>query len=142
MSYAWGRRSLEMRDSLMPELKALADDVLQAVPFDIALTDGHRGQEAQEAAFASGASKVRWPDSKHNRLPSYAMHLDPYPINYAQPCVYYVLAGIVLSTAKLHHLPIRWGGRWNGDYLDLAGEKFKDLAHWEMASFDPITLEV
>lgn len=132
MTYQWGSGSLKHRKEVHGDLSGLADLVLEIVPFDIALTDSHRGEKEQNKYFASGASKVQWPYSKHNRKPSWAMHLDPYPINYENHLLYYVLAGVVLAAAKAMGMQERlvWGGDWNQD-LDL-NESFRDLAHWEL----------
>jgi hypothetical protein len=47
---------------------------------DFAIIEGHRGKEAQNAAFERGASKVQFPNSKHNTYPSQAYDRVPYPI--------------------------------------------------------------
>ncbi len=140
MSWAWGDRSLEHRARLHPDLQALVDEVLRIVPFDVALTDSFRGMAEQMAAFADGATKVRWPDGKHNREPSWAVHIDPYPINYSNDLLYYTLAGVVMTAARELGMQerVRWGGDWNGN-LDLNEETFRDLAHWELRAEGSIT---
>ena len=128
--FKWGPSSLAHREQLHPDLQRLADVVLLLCPFDLSLTDSHRGKEAQHAAYHSGASQLDWPNSKHNKKPSDAMHLDPYPINYKNPKKYYVLAGIVLMIAFHLQIDIRWGGDWDSDY-DFTDQSFNDLSHWE-----------
>lgn len=133
MSYAWGQRSLQHRERLHAILVEVFDRALELAPFDLSITDSYRGKAEQEAAFERGASKVRWPDSKHNRAPTHAGHLDPYPIDYDDPLRYYVLAGVVLAAAKQlgWESKLRWGGDWDRD-LRLEEETFRDLAHWEL----------
>lgn len=59
--------------------------------FDHTILEGHRGQEAQHAAFVKGASKLDWPNGNHNAYPSEAADATPYPIDFAdgplvKPC--------------------------------------------------------
>ena len=46
---------------------------------DHSIIQGHRGKEKQNAAFDNGYSELRWPDGKHNALPSLAMDVETYP---------------------------------------------------------------
>jgi peptidoglycan L-alanyl-D-glutamate endopeptidase CwlK len=48
------------------------------LPFDLTILCGHRGQIEQEIAWKSGASKLRWPKSKHNAMPSLAVDVAPF----------------------------------------------------------------
>ena len=48
--------------------------------WDCAVICGHRGEAAQNEAFAKGTSKLRWPDSLHNQLPSLAVDVVPTDI--------------------------------------------------------------
>ena len=41
--------------------------------YDCKILCGHRTEDAQTEAFEAGFSKVKWPDSKHNKLPSEKM---------------------------------------------------------------------
>ena len=60
----WGRASSERLATCQPALIRVANGVLARR--DCAVLCGVRSRAAQEAAFATGASKVHWPDSKHN----------------------------------------------------------------------------
>ena len=46
---------------------------------DHSIIQGHRNKEKQNAAFDAGYSKLKWPDGKHNALPSLAMDIETYP---------------------------------------------------------------
>lgn len=133
MSWAWGRRSQSHLEALCSELVVIFDRALDMSPFDIAVTDSHRGEQLQNEAFARGSSQLRWPESKHNKIPAQAGHLDPYPIDYGQTHRYYVLAGVVFAAAHEvgYEHRLRWGGDWDRDF-DLEEETFRDLAHWEI----------
>lgn len=131
--WRWGRRSMVVWAELDPDLRQLADVVLAASPFDLSLTEGHRSEAAQTLAFNEELSKLKWPESKHNTLPARAMHLDPYPIDYDQWRLYYMLAGIVVARAEQLGIGVRWGGDWDQDF-DLNDQTFNDLAHWELTT--------
>jgi peptidoglycan L-alanyl-D-glutamate endopeptidase CwlK len=134
--FSWGKRSLYHRHRIHPSLRELVDGVLEVTPFDVSLTDSIRGKEMQDQYYAWGSTKLKYPMSKHNRVPSWAVHIDPYPINYENHLLYYVLAGVVLTVAEKIGMTdqLVWGGDWNQD-LDL-NETFRDLAHWELKYLD------
>ena len=47
--------------------------------FDHSILCGYRSEEKQNKAFGLGNSKLEYPDSKHNQLPSLAIDIAPYP---------------------------------------------------------------
>lgn len=114
-------------------------DVLNKVitVFDFTVLEGHRGQEAQDRAYARGFSQVKWPKGKHNATPSQAVDIAPYPIDWSnneaakQRFIY--LAGWVMATAAQMSIPLRWGGDWDGD-KDTRDEHFRDLGHFEISA--------
>jgi peptidoglycan L-alanyl-D-glutamate endopeptidase CwlK len=121
------------------ELQILFFEVVRF--FDCTVLEGHRGEEEQNDAFARGATKLKWPDGKHNREPSIAIDVAPYPINFSQEpkniARYYLFAGYVLGIAEQLKAQgkmtysIRWGGDWDSD-KDLSDQKFDDLVHFEL----------
>ena len=54
--------------------------MMQKQVMDFAIICGHRGENEQNAAFAAGRSKVKYPYSKHNMKPARAYDRVPYPI--------------------------------------------------------------
>ena len=46
---------------------------------DCTILVGHRGKIAQNIAFYTGKSKLKYPKSKHNSFPSEAVDVIPYP---------------------------------------------------------------
>ena len=103
--------------------------------FDFTVLEGHRGEAAQNAAYDRGASKVRWPHGKHNSVPSKAVDIAPYPIDWSDKEAarqrFCYLAGFVMAVAIQRNCPIRWGGDWDGDQ-DTRDEHFRDLGHFEI----------
>lgn len=121
---------------------ATCDDRLQRVMeaaiqhIDFSVLEGHRGQADQDRAVAEGNSKTPWPGSKHNSVPSLAVDIAPYPVDWSdtpkarERFVY--LAGVVMTCAKQLGIRLRWGGDWNGND-DMRDEPaFRDYPHFEI----------
>lgn len=105
-----------------------------ALRWPLMVLEGHRGQEAQDAAYAAGKSKLKYPHGKHNSLPSQAVDVIPTSngqIDWNDTKRICFFAGYVLATADSLGLDIRWGGDWDGDY-DLRDNTFNDLVHFEI----------
>lgn len=77
----FGAMSRGHLSSCADELILLAENTIAVVPpaFDFSVICGHRGEAAQERAFAEGNSKKRWGESAHNVFPSRALDFMPYP---------------------------------------------------------------
>ncbi|RME64971.1 MAG: M15 family peptidase [Alphaproteobacteria bacterium] len=110
-------------------LQAVFNRVIEMI--DCSILVGHRDKTAQNAAYVAGRSRLDWPKSKHNRLPSLAVDAVPYPIDWDDRERFYLFAGIVLATAAAQGTRLRWGGDWNGDFR-LADNRFDDLPHFEI----------
>lgn len=92
---------------------------------------GHRNEEEQNRAYEDGFSKVVFPDSKHNSLPSRAIDVAPLPIDWNSKEDFYYFAGHVRMIAESQGVKIRWGGDWNRN-LNLKDQTFFDLVHFEL----------
>jgi len=94
---------------------------------------GHRTEEEQNEAFNAKPqrSKVQWPNSKHNSLPSLAADVAPYPLDWNDHARFVQFAGFVLGVAAVLGVKLRWGGDWNlnGTSKD---ESFFDGPHFEI----------
>lgn len=90
------------------DLQRLFNDVIQYT--DCTVLDGHRDQAAQDDAFINGYSKVEWPDSNHNVLPSMAVDVVPYPIDWDNIERFKRFASYVKKTADEMCIEVRWGG--------------------------------
>jgi peptidoglycan L-alanyl-D-glutamate endopeptidase CwlK len=135
MSFAWGERSILRLDSCHPLLLSLMKRVIKRkdLPCDLTILCGHRNQKEQDAAFASGNSKLKWPRSKHNSVPSMAVDVAPMLGAYASWDwdLYNKVAPLVKDEwGKMEEeglvpagTKLSWGGDW---------AKFKDGPHWEL----------
>lgn len=128
---SFGKRSTRELETCHPRLRQLFKEVVKH--FDCAVICGRRGKAAQDLAVAQGFSKVEWPNSKHNTaegVPSLAVDVVPYPIDWDDKKRFYHFAGYVRGVAQTMGLQIRWGGDWDGD-KDLNDQTFIDLPHFE-----------
>lgn len=112
-----------------PDLQRLFNEVIKT--FDCVVLEGHRGEAAQEEAVRTGKSKIHWPNGNHNKLPSRAVDVAPYPVNWKDTQRFYYFAGYVKGIASTLGLKIRWGGDWDSD-TDLHDQTFYDLPHFEL----------
>jgi hypothetical protein len=133
MSRGWSKRSKEVYGTLDPRLQILVTRIRDEV-VDISLVCGHRTKDEQNAAFDAGYSQLRWPAGKHNKLPSIAVDLQPYPYPTATNKLWASLAYIAGRAHDIAHdegFKVRWGGDWDGDG-DLTDQNFDDLFHIEV----------
>lgn len=114
--------------------------------YDITVLCGLRGEEEQNNAYKNGLSKLKYPESRHNRstilntnVVSDAVDVAPYPIDWADLDRFYFLAGLVFGVAgklkedgKITH-NIRWGGDWDQD-MNFTDNTFNDLVHFELVT--------
>lgn len=127
-------------------LSTCNEPIISAVKYllqfiDVGVVCGHRGRVAQNEAFANKATKVKFPDSQHNKHPSDAIDLVVYvdgmgyinektaPQTYRQ--YYGYIAGILRAYCAEHNLLFRWGGDWDRD-ANFNDQKFNDLLHFEI----------
>jgi peptidoglycan L-alanyl-D-glutamate endopeptidase CwlK len=92
---------------------------------DICVVCGHRGKVAQDAAFAAGASKVRFPRSRHNSTPAEAVDLAPIvnkKIPWSDIKAFQRMAAEFKRLATEAGIAIEWGGDW----------KMRDYPHFEL----------
>lgn len=121
--------SINQLSTCHPELQRLFYEVIKHR--DCSVTEGFRNKEKQNEAYAKGNSDKKWPDGKHNKYPSLAVDVYPYPIDYTDKERFYNFAGFVQGVAEMLDIKIRWGGDWDGDN-DLHDQKLMDLVHFEL----------
>lgn len=120
------------------DLVTLFTEVIKHV--DCVIVEGYRGKAAQEAAFLAGKSKLHYPDGKHNKTPSMAVDVCPYPIPpWKKTADFIYFAGMVMGIAsmlkaegKMTH-EIKFGGDWNQNDR-VTDESFSDCVHFEVVS--------
>jgi hypothetical protein len=128
----FGTRSNSRLETCDPRLQKVMERVIQH--FDCSILCGHRNREEQEAAFNAGRSKARFGQSKHNSMPSMAVDVAPYPIDWNDRERFNYFAGFVLATAAVESngmWALRWGGDWNMNW-QVRDNGFDDLPHFEI----------
>lgn len=73
-------KSLSRLSTCHPDLQLLCNAVLQDM--DITVLCGQRNETDQNKAFADGKSKLKFPNSAHNKTPSLAVDCAPYPVDF------------------------------------------------------------
>ena len=123
----FGKKSMENLAQCHEDLQVLFNEVILTI--DCSVICGHRGKKAQQEAYNDGFSKVQYPNSKHNSIPSLAADVVPFPIDWKDVDRFNYFGEFVLRTAKrllkegrINHV-IEWGGTW---------DKFRDYPHYQV----------
>lgn len=131
----FGATSLGRLSTCHPLLQSLFGRVIRRpdLPHDLSVLCGHRGEAEQGTAFRSGQSRVEWPNSKHNRMPSHAVDVAPFVggavswdwryYNAIAPIVKAEWAAMVAEGVVPRGVALEWGGDWS---------TLKDGPHWQI----------
>ena len=116
MSYKFSDKSKKRLETCHQYLILLMNHVIKKI--DITILEGHRNEEKQNNYYNAGKSKLKYPESKHNKTPSQAVdvalwHKEEPNIRWDDKTDWYYLAGYIESTAKDLNIPIYWGGRFS-----------------------------
>ena len=123
----FGKRSKEKLYTCDERLIKLMEEVVKT--FDCTVTQGNRSVKEQEKLYEEGKTKVKF--SKHNYIPSLAVDVTPYPVDYENMDRHYYFGGYVLATAEKLGIKVRGGGDWDGD-RETKDQTFNDLVHFEV----------
>jgi peptidoglycan LD-endopeptidase CwlK len=116
----FGAKSLERLSECHPDLQKIAHELIKEM--DVTVLCGHRGEKEQNAAFVNGNSKLQYPRSKHNKVPSEAMDLAPYPVDFKDISRFVDMCKRIERIAKEQNVKIRLGRDFS----------FKDYPHVEL----------
>ena len=84
---------------------------------DCTVTCGFRGEKEQNDAYANGFSRQKFPNGKHNILPSLAVDVVPYPIDYSNIERLKAFALLVKDVADKMGIDVEAGADW-ADFTD------------------------
>jgi peptidoglycan L-alanyl-D-glutamate endopeptidase CwlK len=131
----FSQTSSEQLATCHKDLQILFDEVVKY--FDCKVTEGFRDEAEQNRAYAEGKSEKKWPNGNHNKNPSLAVDVYPYPVDMNDIKRFYYFSGFVKGIAaqlkaegKMAY-EIRWGGDWNNDN-QIKDNHFNDLVHFEL----------
>lgn len=128
-------------DTVHLTLRGVVLEAAEIVPFTV--LEGHRGQADQEAAFARGATKLHWPNGKHNAFPSLAVDLAPIyyqegaKIDWEDLIAFGRIMGVLQAVAHHRFIQLRFGLDWDGDFHSVGrdpDETFLDAPHVEVVN--------
>lgn len=119
------QKSVDKLNTCHPDLITLITELSKII--SITVICGHRDKEAQEAAVKGGFSKLQFPKSKHNKLPSLAVDVAPLntfgKISWNNVSEFERMLEVVVSIAKKNNIKIRLGRDF---------KSFKDYPHIEL----------
>ena len=131
---SFGYTSKSRLSTCHPLIQLVCNRIIETYDITIVQYGGFRTAAEQQRLFERGASKVEWPDSKHNntfegRPYSLAVDIGPWPLDWDNLPEFHHMAGRVLQAADDLGIRLIWGGHW---------KTFKDYPHFEL---DPSMLE-
>ena len=118
--YKYGKRSMQRLDTVHEDLQSICHELIKHM--DVTVLCGHRGEKEQNAAFNRGASKLQWPRSKHNSMPSRAVDLAPWPLDWDNIARFNEMCDLVEAIAKDLGVKVRMGRDFS----------FRDYPHVEL----------
>lgn len=127
--YKFGKQSTKRLNTLCLPLQHILNMAIKE--YDFTILEGHRDKETQNRYYDEKKSKLKFPDSKHNSYPSYAVDIAPYPIIWDDRERFVYLAGLIKGIAHTLGYRVRWGGDFNMNN-NFKDQEFQDLVHFEI----------
>ena len=125
----FGRKSKERLNTCESNLQKVFNEVIKHV--DCSVLEGHRGKDRQNRLYKEGKTKVKYPNGRHNRQPSSAVDVTPYPVDWKDRERQTLFAGFVIGVASQMGINLRWGGDWDQDF-QVVDNRFDDFPHFEL----------
>lgn len=129
----FGRKSNMNLNSAHPDLQRLFREIVKT--YDCSVLWGHRSEDQQNEMYLSvpPVTKVQWPHSKHNSVPSMAVDVAPWIDGNVtfEPRQCYHFAGYVQAIADRMGIDIRCGADWDSDN-NINDQSFRDIIHFEL----------
>ena len=110
-------------------LQKVFNEVIKHV--DCSVLEGHREKDRQNKLYEEGKTKVKYPNGRHNRQPSSAVDVTPYPVDWKDRERQTLFAGFVIGVASQMGIKLRWGGDWDQDF-QVVDNRFDDFPHFEL----------
>ena len=125
----FGKSSKKRQSTCDSKLQEIFNEVIKHV--DCSVLEGHREKDRQNKLFEEGKTKVKYPDGRHNRQPSSAVDVTPYPVDWKDRERQTLFAGFVIGVASQMGINLRWGGDWDQDF-QVVDNRFDDFPHFEL----------
>jgi peptidoglycan L-alanyl-D-glutamate endopeptidase CwlK len=119
------------------DLQTLFNHVI--IDMDTTIVCGHRDKPEQDKAFAEGKSKLKYPNSKHNKIPSWAVDAAPFvngKIDWKREQMLFFAGYVKACADQLYRIGtishrIRLGADFDMDF-DVTNDSFRDEPHIEL----------
>ena len=125
----FGKKSKERLNTCDSKLQKVFNEVIKHV--DCSILEGHRDKDRQNKLHEEGKTKVKYPNGRHNRQPSSAVDVTPYPVDWKDRERQTLFAGFVIGVASQMDINLRWGGDWDQDF-QVTDNRFDDFPHFEL----------
>lgn len=129
MSYSFSSTSRRRLYTCDTRLIAVCEEAIKL--FDFTVVCGYRSNEEQARLLEQGMTRVGPGESLHNRTPSAAVDLAPYPIDWYDFERFRFLGGLMTGLGHTMGVDLRWGGDWNSNGV-FTDQTFMDLPHFEL----------
>lgn len=123
----FSQKSLERLSTCHPDIIFVCKELIKQ--YDFSVLEGYRNKEAQELAFKNGKTQLHYPYGNHNKKPSLAVDLAPYPVDwnnlerFKEMWIRFdTLAKYFKECGKITN-DFEWGGNW---------KTLKDYPHIEI----------
>lgn len=120
--FRYGKRSLNNLSECHPDLQLVFYEVIKHR--DCSIIEGHRGESEQNYLKKIGRSHLAWPDSSHNKLPSWGIDAVSFPIVWTDIQRFKEFCWFVKGVAAGMGIPLISGG--------LDWKSFRDYAHFQL----------
>ena len=125
----FGKSSKKRLSTCDDRLQKVFNEVIKHV--DCSVLEGHRSKDRQNKLYEEGKTKVKYPNGRHNRQPSSAVDVTPYPVDWKDRERQTLFAGFVIGVASQMGINLRWGGDWDQDF-QVVDNRFDDFPHFEL----------
>jgi peptidoglycan L-alanyl-D-glutamate endopeptidase CwlK len=124
----FSQKSRSQLDTCCDEIRIVLCEAIREIDFSVIC--GYRSNHVQQELYEQNLSKSPAGYSKLNRIPSDAVDIAPWPIDWEDTDRFIYFAGHIMRIAMSRCILVRWGGDWNMDTK--LNKRFKDLAHFEV----------
>ena len=135
MAYAYSERSKKILATVHEDLQLIFNEAI--AHRDISITAGRRGKSAQNKLYATGKSKLKYPDSYHNATaPALALAVDaiPYPTtqeDWGNREFWVEWSSWIKGLGTGLGITVISGFDWDNDY-DVSDHTFYDGPHFQL----------